>query len=120
MQPNFTPYLASYDSFENAVGIAMAALAKSLYWMRGTPSMLYGGLGWFFMAFLLSALDEYKQYVHPNGSFDVTGSWLSAHSAEALKQKKDCAAPARVSSIVGLEIVHSVFMRHLRNSFNLI
>ncbi|KAH7946618.1 hypothetical protein HPB52_001862 [Rhipicephalus sanguineus] len=117
MQPNFTPYLASYDSFENAVGIAVSALASPLYWMRGTPSMLYGGLGWFFTAFLLSPLDEHKQYVHPNGSFDVTGSWLSAQSAEALKQNKDCAAPARVSAIISLEIVHSVFMEHLRNSF---
>ncbi|KAL3225381.1 hypothetical protein MRX96_025812 [Rhipicephalus microplus] len=30
MQPNFTPYLASYDSFEDAVGIAMAALTRPL------------------------------------------------------------------------------------------
>ncbi|KAL3221915.1 hypothetical protein MRX96_050158 [Rhipicephalus microplus] len=117
MQPNFTPYLASYDSFEDAVGIAMAALARPLYWMSGTPSMLYGGLGWFFMAFLLSSLDEHKQYVHPNGSFDVAGSWLSEQSAEALKQKKYCAAPARVSAVVGLHIIHSVFVEHLQNTF---
>ncbi|KAL3225382.1 hypothetical protein MRX96_025813 [Rhipicephalus microplus] len=79
--------------------------------------MLYGGLGWFFMAFLLSSLDEHKQYVHPNGSFDVAGSWLSEQSAEALKQKKYCAAPARVSAVVGLHIIHLVFVEHLRNTF---
>lgn len=118
MQPNFTPHLMAYDSFENSVGIAMAALASPLYWMRGTPGMLYGGLGWLFTAFLLSALDEHKQYLHPNGSFDGTGSWLPAQSAEAIELKEHCAASARVSAIVGLEVVHSVFMEHLRNNFH--
>ncbi|KAL3225416.1 hypothetical protein MRX96_025843 [Rhipicephalus microplus] len=82
-----------------------------------SPSMLYGGLDWFFMAFLLNSLDEHKQYVHPNGSFDVAGSWLSEQSAEALKQKKYCAAPSRVSAVVGLHIIHLVFVEHFRNTF---
>ncbi|KAL3251748.1 hypothetical protein MRX96_000416 [Rhipicephalus microplus] len=117
MQRNFISYLASYDSFEDTVGIAMAALTRPLYWMSGTPSMLYGGLDWFLMAFLLCSLDEHKQYVHPNGSFDVAGSWLCEQSAEALKQKKYCAAPAGVSAVVGLHIIHLVFVKHLRNTF---
>nr|XP_054922698.1 uncharacterized protein LOC129382576 [Dermacentor andersoni] len=117
MQPNFTPHLMVYDSFENSVGIAIAALGRPLYSMRGTPAMLYGGLGWLFAAYLLSAIDEHKHYVHPNGSYDESGSWLSARSAEALKEKQQCAGTVRVSSIVGLQVVHSVFMEHLRNSF---
>ncbi|KAL1420151.1 hypothetical protein MTO96_004575 [Rhipicephalus appendiculatus] len=116
--PNFTPYLSAYDSFEPSAELAVAALANPVYWTHGTPGMLFGGLGSLFAVTYLHALNGQKHLVHPNGSVQESGSWLSSASTKALVEKQECVQPAVPSAIAGLKIAHSIFVERLQNSFH--
>ncbi|KAH7986824.1 hypothetical protein HPB49_026504 [Dermacentor silvarum] len=116
--PNFTPYLFTYESFEPSAELTMAVLASPVYSTRGTPGMLFGGLGSLFTILLLNPFDGYKQPVHSNGSVQESGSWLSIASTQALVEKQKCFTRIFLSTIAGVEIAHSLFLQRLQNSFH--
>ncbi|XP_075553539.1 neprilysin-1-like [Dermacentor variabilis] len=118
MAPNFTPYPFTYDPFEPSAELVMAVLASPVYSTRGTPGMLFGGLGSLFATLLLHAFDKPKQPVHSNGSIKESGSWLSVASTEALIEKQKCIGSSLLSTVAGLEIAHSLFLQRLENSFH--
>ncbi|KAK8778077.1 hypothetical protein V5799_020578 [Amblyomma americanum] len=124
LRPNFTP-LASYDSVLNTVDVAIAALASPLYYTRGTLGMAYGGFGFVFALAMMGVLAQSRQYSHPNGSVDVSASWMSKNFTGALGAKLLCPnvgseiGGPRGDAIAAVEVTQSVFRDRLFRSTQL-
>ncbi|KAH7955598.1 hypothetical protein HPB52_001694 [Rhipicephalus sanguineus] len=89
------PYFL-YDASSNTVKVAVGAVTAPLYYLSGTKSMFYGGLGYSMALVLVSSLDRQGLRWHPDGTFGA--SFLSKTSARAFEMRDSCLAAAQNGS----------------------
>ncbi|XP_077486633.1 neprilysin-1-like [Amblyomma americanum] len=108
------PYF-QYDYVDNAVGVAIGAVARPLFYSQGTPAMFYGGFGFSVALELVKALDQEGLQWHPDGR--LVDSFLSERSQAAFKDKNRCLNKTELDSgksmfpeIPALQIAYSAFL----------
>ncbi|KAH7977300.1 hypothetical protein HPB49_000385 [Dermacentor silvarum] len=79
-----------YEHVINTLFVSMAALAKPLYYPKGTKAMFYGGLGYQFAHQLVKAIDVSGITVDANGS--IVDSLLSAKTTGEYDERVRCRA----------------------------
>ncbi|XP_077486630.1 neprilysin-1-like [Amblyomma americanum] len=108
------PYF-QYDYVDNAVGVAIGAVARPLFYSQGTPAMFFGGFGFSVAVELVKALDQEGLQWHPDGR--LVDSFLSERSQAAFKAKNRCLNKIELDSgkrmfpeIPALQIAYSAFL----------
>ncbi|XP_077486639.1 neprilysin-1-like [Amblyomma americanum] len=115
MPENFgLPYF-EYDYVDNAVGVAIGALNRPLFYSKGTLAMFYGGFGFSVALELVKALDQEGLQWHPDGR--LVDSFLSARSRSAFEDKNRCFNRSELRrgksvfpEIPALQIAYSAFL----------
>ncbi|XP_070385124.1 endothelin-converting enzyme 1-like [Dermacentor albipictus] len=79
-----------YEHVLNSLFVSVAALAKPLYYSKGTKAMFYGGLGYQFTRQLVKAVDASGIKVDANGS--IVHSLLSAATSGEFEERVRCRA----------------------------
>ncbi|KAK8785180.1 hypothetical protein V5799_008452 [Amblyomma americanum] len=108
------PYL-EYDYVENSVDVAIGAVARPLFYGKGTKGMLYGGLGFSVAVELVKAIDREGLHWRPGG--ELTTSIFSAPSQAAFEEKEQCAktttggaSHSLFPEIPALQVAYSAFL----------
>ncbi|KAK8778889.1 hypothetical protein V5799_019770 [Amblyomma americanum] len=118
MRSMLFPILAGYDYLLNNVEIAVSALARPLYYPRGSLAAFYGGLGFVFALAMMKMQDATGLKVMADHSLVGAGrwSWLSNNATSVYKEKVNCLRGTLVSltDIAALEVVYALFSRSLQ------
>ncbi|KAK8783098.1 hypothetical protein V5799_015561 [Amblyomma americanum] len=108
------PYF-EYDYVDNAVGVAIGAMARPLFYSQGTPAMFYGGFGFSVALELVKALDQEGLQWHPDGR--LVHSFFSETSHAVFEAKNTCLNSSEFDSdksvfpeIPALQIAYSAFL----------
>ncbi|XP_077486642.1 membrane metallo-endopeptidase-like 1 [Amblyomma americanum] len=108
------PYF-EYDYVVNALGVAIGALNRPLFYSKGTLAMFYGGFGFSVAIELVKALDQEELQWHPDGR--LVDSFLSVRSHSVFEAKTGvlteasyAAARACLDEIPAFQIALSAFL----------
>ncbi|XP_077513083.1 neprilysin-1-like [Amblyomma americanum] len=116
------PYF-DYDYVTNEVLVTAAALSKPFYYTKGTESMFYAGLGFFFVKELVRSIDDTGITVdlmentglsNKTDSGNASDPWLSAEAVARSRKRSACLQPTHASTfpeIPALQVAYAAFTR---------
>ncbi|KAH6940913.1 hypothetical protein HPB50_010361 [Hyalomma asiaticum] len=87
--PTLSPLMIEYDYLDNAVDVAAWSLSGPLYYVNATPSMFYGGIGFYFAAQVMRSLDWTGLRVDVGGRV-VLPSWMTEASRQVVESRLNC------------------------------
>ncbi|XP_077500120.1 endothelin-converting enzyme 2-like [Amblyomma americanum] len=118
--PTLSPLMIAYDYADNAVNVAAASLTSPLYYLNATPAMFYGGIGFYFTAEAMRALDWTGLQIGANGHI-VSPSWMSNATRQVMESRLSCPTAgvpneALLPYLPALEVVRKAFFEDTETS----
>ncbi|KAH7935261.1 hypothetical protein HPB52_005163 [Rhipicephalus sanguineus] len=120
--PTLSPLMIRYDYLDNAVDLAASSLMGPLFYVNATPSMFYGGIGFYFAAQMMRFLDWTGLKVDAGGRV-VSPSWMTDVSRKVVASRLSCPTTsvtnkALLPYLPALEVVRQAFIEEAATSLN--
>ncbi|KAL1443382.1 hypothetical protein MTO96_007470 [Rhipicephalus appendiculatus] len=120
--PTLSPLMIRYDYLDNAVDLAASSLTGPLFYVNATPSMFYGGIGFYFAAQMMRLLDWTGLKVDAGGHV-VSPSWMTEISRKVVGSRLSCPTAgvtnkALLPYLPALEVVRQAFIEEAATSEN--
>ncbi|KAL3211268.1 hypothetical protein MRX96_036500 [Rhipicephalus microplus] len=118
--PTLSPLMIRYDYLDNAVDLAAPSLTDPLFYVNATPSMFYGGIGFYFAAEIMRSLDWTGLKVDAGGRI-ISPSWMTEISRKTVGSRLSCPTAgvtnkALLPYLPALEVVWQVFIEEATTS----
>ncbi|KAH8034834.1 hypothetical protein HPB51_003121 [Rhipicephalus microplus] len=116
--PTLSPLMIRYDYLDNAVDLAAPSLTDPLFYVNATPSMFYGGIGFYFAAEIMRSLDWTGLKVDAGGRI-ISPSWMTEISRKTVGSRLSCPTAgvtnkALLPYLPALEVVWQVLSKKQR------